>query len=97
MPRPTLAQLAYGSITVVGSTLAMLLLSQVSAGPGVVVIALAGLALGVLVALTVPAPRRYRAGRTVTRSAAVSATVRGAAATPPRLTARTEVEHSLHR
>ncbi|WP_221355899.1 hypothetical protein [Streptomyces beigongshangae] len=57
MPRPTAAQLAYGSCTVILSTLAMLLLSQTSSGVGVVVIALSALALGLLVAMTVPAPR----------------------------------------
>ncbi|MET7537454.1 hypothetical protein ACWGDS_38755 [Streptomyces sp. NPDC055059] len=54
MPRPTAAQLAYGSATVIFSTLAMLLLSQTSSGLGVAVIALAALGLGLLVALTVP-------------------------------------------
>ncbi|MFF5407941.1 hypothetical protein ACFY8K_34380 [Streptomyces misionensis] len=57
MPRPTVAQLAYGACTVVFSTLAMLLLSQTSSGAGIAVIALAALALGLLVAMTVPAPR----------------------------------------
>jgi hypothetical protein len=56
MPRPTAAQLAYGSCTVVLSTLAMLLLSQTSSGLGITVIALAALALGLLVAMTVPLP-----------------------------------------
>ncbi|WP_269857709.1 hypothetical protein [Streptomyces sp. RPT161] len=56
MPRPTPAQLAYGSATVVFSTIAMLLLSRASSGAGVIVIALAGLALGVLVALTFTLP-----------------------------------------
>ncbi|MGW6687825.1 hypothetical protein [Streptomyces sp. NPDC054961] len=58
MPRPTAAQLAYGSATVIVSTIAMLLLSQTSTGLGVAVISAAALALGLLVALTVPAPRR---------------------------------------
>ncbi|MEU0675686.1 hypothetical protein ABZ330_22885 [Streptomyces sp. NPDC006172] len=58
MPRPTVAQLTYGSCTVVFTTLAMLLLSQTSSGPAVAVIAVAAVALGVLVAMTVPAPRR---------------------------------------
>ncbi|MGW3951375.1 hypothetical protein ACWEKM_10620 [Streptomyces sp. NPDC004752] len=57
MPRPTAAQLAYGSCTVIFSTLAMLLLSQTSSGVGIAVIALASLALGLLVALTVPLPK----------------------------------------
>ena len=57
MPRPTTAQLAYGSCTVIFCTLAMLLLSQTSSGPGIVVIALSALALGLLVAFTVPAQK----------------------------------------
>ncbi|MFE3638697.1 hypothetical protein [Streptomyces cellostaticus] len=56
MPRPTPAQLAYGSCTVILSTLAMLLLSQASSVLAVAVIALAALALGLLVAMTVPLP-----------------------------------------
>lgn len=70
MPRPTAAQLSYGSVTVVFSTLAMLLLSHTSSGPGIAVIAAAGLALGLLVAVTVPAPTRRR---TAPSGAAVSA------------------------
>ncbi|MGV9555011.1 hypothetical protein [Streptomyces sp. NPDC003401] len=58
MPRPTAAQLTYGSCTVILSTLAMLLLSQTSSGSLVAVIAVTALALGVLVAMTLPAPRR---------------------------------------
>ncbi|MFI7414624.1 hypothetical protein ACIBU0_38880 [Streptomyces sp. NPDC049627] len=60
MPRPTAAQLAYGSCTVIFSTLAMLLLSQTSSGVGIAVIAVAALLLGLLVALTVPMPKRAR-------------------------------------
>ncbi|MGW1076846.1 hypothetical protein [Streptomyces sp. NPDC002537] len=58
MPRPTPAQIAYGSATVVFSTLAMLLLSQARTGPGIAVIALVSLTLGLLVAVTVPLPRQ---------------------------------------
>ncbi|GAA0907293.1 hypothetical protein [Streptomyces thermoalcalitolerans] len=65
MPRPTAAQLVYGSCTVVFSTLAMLLLSRTSSGPGVVVVAVSALALGLLVALTAPLPK----ARTVQPSA----------------------------
>lgn len=57
MPRPTAAQLAYGSFTVIFSTLAMLLLSQTSSGLGIAVITVAALALGLLVAMTVPIPK----------------------------------------
>ncbi|OIK24580.1 hypothetical protein [Streptomyces malaysiense] len=60
MPRPTVAQLAYGASTVIFSTLAMLLLSQTGSGVGIAVIALAALALGLLVAMTVPTQRGTR-------------------------------------
>ncbi len=60
MPRPTVAQLSYGSATVICSTLAMLLLSQATSPPGIAVIALAALGLGLLVALTVPLPKPAR-------------------------------------
>ncbi|MFI7017445.1 hypothetical protein [Streptomyces sp. NPDC050164] len=56
MPRPTAAQLAYGSCTVIFSTLAMLLLSQTSSAVGIAIIAVAALTLGLLVAMTVPLP-----------------------------------------
>ncbi|WP_306189412.1 MULTISPECIES: hypothetical protein [unclassified Streptomyces] len=61
MPRPTAAQLAYGSCTVILSTLAMLLLSRTSSGLGIAVVALAALALGILVAMTVPLPKAHAA------------------------------------
>ncbi|MEU0739945.1 hypothetical protein [Streptomyces sp. NPDC006134] len=67
MPRPTVAQLAYGSCTVIFSTLAMLLLSQAAwdedGAPAwaVAVIAVVALGLGVLVALTAPPPTARRA------------------------------------
>lgn len=54
MPRPTPAQFAYGSVTVICSALAMLLLSQTSSGPWLAAIAVAATALGVFVALTAP-------------------------------------------
>ncbi|OIJ88035.1 hypothetical protein [Streptomyces colonosanans] len=74
MPRPTAAQLAYGSCTVIFSTLAMLLLSQTSSGLGIAVIALAALALGLLVALTVPMPKSASAaaGRSADRMPAAA-------------------------
>ncbi|MER5378256.1 MULTISPECIES: hypothetical protein [unclassified Streptomyces] len=81
MPRPTVAQLTYGSCTVVFSTLAMLLLSQTSSGPAVAVIAVAAVALGVLVAMTVPAPRRTPV--IVARSAAEQPAVASVAAAAP--------------
>jgi hypothetical protein len=84
MPRPTPAQLAYGSVTVVCSTLAMLLLSRAPSGPGVALIAVIALALGVLVALTAPGTRT--AGRLRTGTAARAAKPR--TATPSRIHAR---------
>ncbi|MDX3849112.1 hypothetical protein [Streptomyces sp. AK02-01A] len=65
MPRPTSAQLAYGCATVVCSTLAMLLLSRTTTGIGVAVIGMAALALGLLVALTVPRPGRTGTARAI--------------------------------
>ncbi|MDG9720359.1 hypothetical protein [Streptomyces sp. DH24] len=69
MPRPTVAQLAYGSSTVILSTLAMLLLSQASSAPAIAVVALAALVLGLLVALTVQRPKpASRAAQPLTRT-----------------------------
>ncbi|AYV27943.1 hypothetical protein HET69_39400 [Streptomyces sp. CJ_13] len=98
MPRPTAAQLAYGSATVLVSTIAMLLLSQTSTGAGVAVICAAALALGLLVALTVPAPSRRG------RHAATRAKAPGSAAGPADTTAAARVsaprtaaaEHPVH-
>ncbi|WP_105974373.1 hypothetical protein [Streptomyces geranii] len=75
-PRPTAAQLAYGSCTVILSTLAMLLLSQTSSGPGVALIALVGLALGLLVAMTVPRSKPSRTASQVVASSAAPAAPR---------------------
>ncbi|MEU0129266.1 hypothetical protein [Streptomyces sp. NPDC006289] len=60
MPRPTAAQFFYGSATVVFSALAMLLLSRTESGPGVAAVCAAALALGLLVAMTVPLPARTK-------------------------------------
>ncbi|WP_411102158.1 hypothetical protein [Streptomyces sp. cmx-4-9] len=90
MPRPTAAQLAYGSATVVVSTIAMLLLSRTSTGAGVAVISAAALALGLLVALTVPAPRRR--GRHAARTGSAAASP-GARVPGPRTA---EAEHPVH-
>ncbi len=61
MPRPTAAQFSYGSVTVVFSTLAMLLMSRTGSGIAVAVIGTAALALGLLVAVTVPLPKSPKA------------------------------------
>ncbi|MFD7294689.1 hypothetical protein ACFV9W_15505 [Streptomyces sp. NPDC059897] len=73
MPRPTVAQLAYGSATVVCSTIAMVLLSQTSSGPGVPVIAVSALILGLFVAMSVPARKREPAAGTATAQERVPA------------------------
>ncbi|GGT02699.1 hypothetical protein [Streptomyces griseoviridis] len=57
MPRPTVAQLAYGSLTVILSAFAMLLLSRTTSAGWIAVVAVVALALGLLVAMTVPAGR----------------------------------------
>ncbi|MGW1197052.1 hypothetical protein ACWD4B_14640 [Streptomyces sp. NPDC002536] len=67
MQRPTPAQIAYGSATVVFSSLVMLLLSQARSGFGAAVIALTALALGLLAAFAVAAPPRRRHTRTAVR------------------------------
>ncbi|MGK5545392.1 hypothetical protein ACSNOH_11760 [Streptomyces sp. URMC 127] len=83
MPRPTPAQITYGSATVVFSTLAMLLLSQTASGLGIAVIAVAALALGLFVAVTFPVPRASRRPRAPRQRTPLP--------TEPRLS-----EHSLH-
>ncbi|MEU3920672.1 hypothetical protein ACFYW6_20935 [Streptomyces sp. NPDC002659] len=85
MPRPTAAQLAYGSATVVFSTLALLLLTRPSAVMGVAAIGVGSMALGLLVACALPmgraGARRVKAVHTVrTSRAAASGTTASAAA-----------------
>src|SRR4051794_8779292 len=96
MPRPTAAEIAYGSATVVFSTLAMLLFSQTRSGIGITICALAGLAIGLLVALRVQGPRR--ASRIVATGGRSRAGVgQGARTTRPRAqvgTAPRVEEHS---
>ncbi|MEU4133937.1 hypothetical protein [Streptomyces wuyuanensis] len=72
MPRPTAAQLAYGSATVVVSTVAMLLLSRATTALGVAVVGVTALTLGLLVAVSVPVPDRAKAARTAGRSRAAA-------------------------
>jgi hypothetical protein len=91
MPRPTAAQLAYGSATVVCSTLAMLLLSGTSTGIGVAGIGLAALALGLLVAMTVPAPGRTKAARAARTSRTSTGTSSGTPAGTAAVTEETRV------
>ncbi|MDQ1010522.1 hypothetical protein QFZ82_005007 [Streptomyces sp. V4I23] len=57
MPRPTAAQYAYGSATVVFSTVALLLLTRTTDGIAVAAIGVLALALGLAVALALPVRR----------------------------------------
>ncbi|OUD01528.1 hypothetical protein [Streptomyces swartbergensis] len=83
MPRPTAAQLAYGSCTVIFSTLALLLLSQTSSAVGIAITAVAALALGLLVAMTVPPPgKRPAAVEQPAPEEPVRASVSAPASTP---------------
>lgn len=76
MPRPTAAQFAYGSATVVATTLALLLLFRTESGVGVAAVGATALALGLLVALRLPHPGHRTtegAGRTATDQASAAA------------------------
>ncbi|WP_432036694.1 hypothetical protein [Streptomyces cucumeris] len=97
MPRPTPAQLAYGSATVIVSTFALLLVSQARSALWVGIIAVAGLLLGLLVAVTGPFARTARAPHTPRGSRAVRAH-RPRAGTAARASAGTAGvgEHSFH-
>ncbi|MFE3073287.1 hypothetical protein [Streptomyces sp. NPDC059247] len=55
MQRPNAAQLACGTATVVLTTVALLLLSGTTSTPGIAAASLAGLLLGLFVAVTMPA------------------------------------------
>jgi hypothetical protein len=94
MPRPTTAQVAYGSLTVVLSTFALLLLSGARSGAGVVVVAAAGLILGLLVAFALV----LQNGRRPASAASAAPAVR---VPRPRVTAGASEnrvgEHSLRR
>ncbi|MFC9791806.1 hypothetical protein ACFVJI_04090 [Streptomyces sp. NPDC127584] len=71
MQRPNAAQLTYGSATVVLATVALLLLSGTTSTLGISVVCLAGLLLGLLVAVTMP-PRTSRV-KTTARTPAPAA------------------------
>ncbi|MFF2778272.1 hypothetical protein ACFVU3_25550 [Streptomyces sp. NPDC058052] len=58
MQRPNAAQYAYGSAVVVLATAALLLLTGATGPPGIAAACLAGLLLGVLVAVTMPGGTR---------------------------------------
>ncbi|MFE0421690.1 hypothetical protein [Streptomyces sp. NPDC058953] len=61
MPRPTAAQIASGSATVVFSALALLLFTRTDHAVGVAAIGVVSMALGLLVATALPMSRALRA------------------------------------
>lgn len=98
MPRPTTAQAAYGLLTVVLSTFAMLLLSGARSGAGVVAIAAAGLVLGLLAAFAVELRNRRVAADSAADSPAVPAASAAQMSRPRAASGAAEVrvtEHSL--
>ncbi|MEV4329638.1 hypothetical protein AB0K02_03720 [Streptomyces sp. NPDC049597] len=80
MPRPTAAQYAYGSATVVFSTVALLLLTRTTDGVAVAAIGVLALALGLAVALALPV--RRVAGPSGERAASREADLVASARTP---------------
>ncbi|MER5460706.1 hypothetical protein ABT010_08440 [Streptomyces sp. NPDC002668] len=77
MPRPTAAQLAYGSATVVFSTLALLLFTRTSNGIAVAAIGVASMALGLMVAAALPMSRTLRGARKATHTVHTRAAASG--------------------
>lgn len=109
MPRPTIAQVAYGSLTVVLTTVALLLATDARSGAAVAGLAAAGLLAGLLMAVAL-APRAHRAGAAPAGPAgreAAAGTGAGRESVPARMSvprsrvstsAETRVtEHSLRR
>ncbi|KAB7849877.1 hypothetical protein [Streptomyces mobaraensis] len=96
MPRPTSAQIVYGSATVVLSTLLMLLLSRTSSGVGIAVVSLGALALGLLVAALVPGARRSPRAEAVAPPVRRPAEARPAGARAGARMSERVGEHSLH-
>ncbi len=92
MPRPTVAQLAYGTCTVVLSTFALLLLSRTGSAVGITFVAVAALALGVLVAMAPPLARPRSAAA---RQPAPLRSVRTAVPAPVRTSVREPVREPV--
>ncbi|WP_069811119.1 hypothetical protein [Streptomyces sp. TP-A0874] len=99
MPRPTAAQLVYGSATVVFGTAALLLLTQARSGLGVALASVIGLVLGIVVAIRAPASRP--ADRSVRPAAPHRSLTHGVSArlsgSEPLAARRRVREHSLSR
>lgn len=93
MPRPTAAQLAYGSATVVFSTLALLLLTRTTHVLGVAAIGAASMAIGLVVAAALPmgrsrGARTAKATRTVRTNHSAASAMSATTASADGLTTR---------
>jgi hypothetical protein len=97
MPRPTRPQLIYGSATVIVSTLAMLLLSEAQSTVAVLAVVVAGLALGLLVAITAATPLSARTGAGQRSRVAAMSSVSRPPARAAAASAAEPREHSLQR
>ncbi|MFF3322039.1 hypothetical protein [Streptomyces sp. NPDC002889] len=83
MPRPTAAQLAYGSATVVLSTVALLLLTRTTNGVAVAAIGVAAMMLGLLVAVALPMRRAARSAVRRSRATAAGVSTPAGVTAPP--------------
>ncbi|MFE7384979.1 hypothetical protein ACFU9F_31980 [Streptomyces zhihengii] len=101
MPRPTAAQYAYGSATVVFSAVALLLLTGATGPAAVAVVGTLALGLGLAVAVAAPARRAAAARRRPAAESSAPAPAARAGEIAPRMPApRAEARvggHSLRR
>lgn len=88
MPRPTVSQLALGTLAVVGATVALLALSGTRSTPVILLLVLVGLAVGV-----VAATRRARPGGTASGSHVVAKAQAPAMESIPQSSQRERVPH----
>lgn len=98
MPRPTAAQYAYGSATVVFSAVALLLLTGATGPVAVTAVGVLALGLGLVVAVAVPARRAAPRHRPAAEPAAPASRAGGLAPRMPAPRAEARVGgHSLRR
>ncbi|MBM9621339.1 hypothetical protein ACFQ60_20635 [Streptomyces zhihengii] len=100
MPRPTAAQYAYGSATVVFSAVALLLLTGATGPAAVAVVGTLALGLGLAVAVAAPARRAAARRRPAPGSSAPAPAARAGEIAPRMPAPRAEARvggHSLRR
>ncbi|MEW2550906.1 hypothetical protein [Streptomyces zhihengii] len=100
MPRPTAAQYAYGSATVVFSAVALLLLTGATGPAAVAVVGTLALGLGLAVAVAAPARRAAARRRPAAESSAPAPAARAGEIAPRMPAPRAEARvggHSLRR